>query len=416
MTIVCVLAYASTITDWLYLSSTSLSLIINDEKIHVLRRLKTDDSGLDLTKEVLPGDNTLPEPKTLENLLMWARNRKYDGNISHKAGKFWCDSCDSTMEYPVLRYRLELEISDDTAEEVVIMFDETATSLLKCYDSAMMNTRVCLPPWQTLSEQVRRWSSNPLHTISIRIMRASHVGELLQTMLWRGGSNSNMVAAKADSKTPELKRLNKSLLFSTPSKPIEEKKHRNSQPKGDDVGCYSDTRKKRRVVSEDSNYNSASAGYKGYSSASNNISNPQYFGGSNHANLSPLSNILHTSITIHSNTTVRRDGNIQSFCGLKLSDIRTPNTGTEVSYHSLGALSYQCSSCNATMWQYNALTVAKVATLITNDFVDGEPTRDIIVNTNDGRPKRISELHPSYMALQCPLLFPYGEDWRRLIS
>nr|GEU46880.1 nucleic acid-binding, OB-fold protein [Tanacetum cinerariifolium] len=154
---------------WLYLSSTSLSLIINDEKIHVLRRLKTDDSGLELTKEVLPGDNTLPEPKTLENLLMWARNRKYDsaafhcevkidrirtkngwnvpscggekckkGNISHKAGKFWCDSCDSTMEYPVLRYRLELEISDDTAEEVVIMFDETATSLLKCYDSAMV--------------------------------------------------------------------------------------------------------------------------------------------------------------------------------------------------------------------------------------------------------------------------------------
>ncbi|GJW92955.1 ATP-dependent DNA helicase PIF1-like protein [Tanacetum coccineum] len=60
--------------------------------------------------------------------------------------------------------------------------------------------------------------------------------------------------------------------------------------------------------------------------------------------------------------------------------------------------------------QYNALTVSEVAALIVNDFRDGLPTRDIIVNGKDGRPKRVSELHPSYMALQYPLLFPYGED------
>ncbi|GJR76764.1 helicase [Tanacetum coccineum] len=52
----------------------------------------------------------------------------------------------------------------------------------------------------------------------------------------------------------------------------------------------------------------------------------------------------------------------------------------------------------------------EVATLITNDFGDGIPTRDIIVNKQDSGPKRISELHPSYMSLQYPLLFPYGED------
>ncbi|GKB36720.1 DNA helicase PIF1, ATP-dependent [Tanacetum coccineum] len=60
--------------------------------------------------------------------------------------------------------------------------------------------------------------------------------------------------------------------------------------------------------------------------------------------------------------------------------------------------------------QYNAPTVAEVAALITNDFGDGEPTRDILVCKKDSPPKRISELHPSYMALQYPLLFPYGED------
>ncbi|GJX21618.1 hypothetical protein Tco_0226063 [Tanacetum coccineum] len=56
--------------------------------------------------------------------------------------------------------------------------------------------------------------------------------------------------------------------------------------------------------------------------------------------------------------------------------------------------------------QYNAPTVSEVAALIVNDFEDGLPTRDIIVTGKDNRPKRVSELHPSYMALQYPLLFP----------
>nr|GEV71158.1 hypothetical protein CTI12_AA123990 [Tanacetum cinerariifolium] len=55
--------------------------------------------------------------------------------------------------------------------------------------------------------------------------------------------------------------------------------------------------------------------------------------------------------------------------------------------------------------QYNAHTVSEVAALIINDFGDGLPTRDIIVNKNNTGPQRISELHPSYMALQYPLLF-----------
>ncbi|GJY72869.1 hypothetical protein Tco_0477300 [Tanacetum coccineum] len=60
--------------------------------------------------------------------------------------------------------------------------------------------------------------------------------------------------------------------------------------------------------------------------------------------------------------------------------------------------------------QYNAPNVSKVTALIINDFGDGEPSRDIIVNKNNSGPQRISKLHPSYMKLQHPLLFPYGED------
>ncbi|GJX40010.1 hypothetical protein Tco_0255000 [Tanacetum coccineum] len=49
--------------------------------------------------------------------------------------------------------------------------------------------------------------------------------------------------------------------------------------------------------------------------------------------------------------------------------------------------------------QYNKPTVAEVAILITNDFGDGVPTRDIIMDSKDSGPKRISKMHPSYMAL-----------------
>ncbi|CAI9290023.1 unnamed protein product [Lactuca saligna] len=37
-------------------------------------------------------------------------------------------------------------------------------------------------------------------------------------------------------------------------------------------------------------------------------------------------------------------------------------------------------------------------------------TYDIVVFSHSGRPQRISKLHPSYMPLQYPLLFPYGEE------
>nr|GEX81300.1 hypothetical protein [Tanacetum cinerariifolium] len=49
--------------------------------------------------------------------------------------------------------------------------------------------------------------------------------------------------------------------------------------------------------------------------------------------------------------------------------------------------------------QYNAPTVSEVSALIVNDFRDGFPIRDIVVNKNNTGPQRILELHPSYMTL-----------------
>ncbi|GJX50694.1 putative PIF1 DNA helicase/replication protein A1-like protein [Tanacetum coccineum] len=60
--------------------------------------------------------------------------------------------------------------------------------------------------------------------------------------------------------------------------------------------------------------------------------------------------------------------------------------------------------------QYNLPTASEVASLIVGDFDSTEHKRDVILQCQDGDFKRISELHPSYLALHYPLFFPYGED------
>nr|GEX17759.1 hypothetical protein CTI12_AA123990 [Tanacetum cinerariifolium] len=116
--------------------------------------------------------------------------------------------------------------------------------------------------------------------------------------------------------------------------------------------------------------------------------------------------------------------------------LRKRSAGVPVTYHNNGPPSHECRNCHATMWykerrkvkdgcepnlltlvtrrkstrQYNAPTVSEVAAVIINDFGKGLPTRDVIVHSKDSGPRRVLKLHPLYMSLQYPLLFPYGED------
>jgi hypothetical protein len=59
--------------------------------------------------------------------------------------------------------------------------------------------------------------------------------------------------------------------------------------------------------------------------------------------------------------------------------------------------------------QYNLPTTDQLAMLIVGDFSLDTFKRDIIIETKSKELKRISSLHPAYMALQYPLLFPFGE-------
>ncbi|KAF8077513.1 hypothetical protein N665_1031s0003 [Sinapis alba] len=63
---------------------------------------------------------------------------------------------------------------------------------------------------------------------------------------------------------------------------------------------------------------------------------------------------------------------------------------------------------------YNLPTSSEVAALVVGDFHENMGKRDIILEKNSGKLKRINELHPCYLPLQYPLIFPYGEDGFRL--
>jgi len=59
--------------------------------------------------------------------------------------------------------------------------------------------------------------------------------------------------------------------------------------------------------------------------------------------------------------------------------------------------------------QYNLPSTDQLAMLVVGDFSLDSFKRDIIIETKSGRLRHISSLHPAYMPLQYPLLFPYGE-------
>jgi len=67
--------------------------------------------------------------------------------------------------------------------------------------------------------------------------------------------------------------------------------------------------------------------------------------------------------------------------------------------------------------QYITPTVNEVAELLVGDGTENFGSKDVIIQKRDGTLQRINEAHPSYMALQYPLLFPYGTDgWSQDIS
>ncbi|GJY52472.1 nucleic acid-binding, OB-fold protein [Tanacetum coccineum] len=158
-----------------FLSSSSSTQILDDPQIHELKELKVDNSEGDgsLNQVAVHVDYSQPENGTLENLLIWARNRKNEVSlflftvelsvridnirtrkgwnfpsgggekckkgVEQKEGSFWCELCNKNVEYPVLRFRLKLDVFYKTSSTMVVMFYEPATGLVKCSADSIAN-------------------------------------------------------------------------------------------------------------------------------------------------------------------------------------------------------------------------------------------------------------------------------------
>ena len=64
--------------------------------------------------------------------------------------------------------------------------------------------------------------------------------------------------------------------------------------------------------------------------------------------------------------------------------------------------------------QYSAPAGSEIAGLIVGDFSEDKKSPDVIIQDRGGGLRRISNLHANYMALQYPILFPYGEQGFKL--
>nr|GEW28431.1 ATP-dependent DNA helicase PIF1-like [Tanacetum cinerariifolium] len=301
---------------------------------------------------------------------------------------------------------------DETAEVVVVMFDETKRVLLKCSASSILDYEGQIyfsAPFHFMNmfTDLRMHDEEAYLGLPIalaNIVGISHTLELKSHMYYEHGNyesftcwkvvkgedveegaSSATVAANDASKASKLKRLSKPLAVATPSKLGEEKKQRredledsdakasfvaDSQPKGEDVAYSSNKRKIKR--------NRLGA-----------FIDQDIGDGEDGTIMGSLIKMLDQNSTIAKAFRMEKD-----WC----------HSHTSVNV-DLRMLSERTNSR-----QYNAPTVAEVAALFTNNFRDGKPTRDIVVNKKDSGPKRISELHPSYMAFKYPLLFSYGED------
>ncbi|GJR53662.1 reverse transcriptase domain-containing protein [Tanacetum coccineum] len=579
----------------LYLSSTSSTVFYDDDDIPCLRVAPS--------KAPLPIDCSQPREGTLENLLIWARNRQNnvwlflpvlatcyvsfrpdtyltfvfaDNDLSLKGAKrklkkWVCEACNRAADYPVFRYRLEAVVADDTAHTVVVMFNDTATELLKCSAESLMGTEDEYSDADTelnLPVAIRNLIGTT-HVLEIKSHTYYEYGTFESFNCWKINPNasakddasSSTPAVTANDAEPSMKIVTKPPTVCTPLKPNEEKKQKGHDLEDSDVDevrgplknkgksnadVVVDTKKKRKrdplILFSHNNQritpslrdllqNPVRIHANTIIDQDGRIQSTMNTASRNNQRMTPsFIDMLQNSVRIHTNTIIRQDGRVQSYCGLRLTETATDYSGPSTSkyastrlprrstgpthlrgakkgtqkaaftstgrapytfringqnYHRTGSLlpkegmppkfaqlyffdtqnevRNQASAfidketsegidiqiignlinildwyslvaqafriardwCNTHSWpdfrlrlhserkttrQYNAPTMSEVASININDFGDAHPTREIVVDRKDTGPQCVSELHPSYMALQYPLLFPYGED------
>ncbi|GKC72958.1 putative reverse transcriptase domain-containing protein [Tanacetum coccineum] len=191
----------------LYLSSTSSTVFCDNDDIPCLQELRADDSRAAPSKAPLPIDY---------------RNLSLKG-ATRKLGKWVCEACNRTVDYPVFRYMLEVVVADETVHTVVVMFNDTATELLKCSAESLMGT-----------EDENSDAEDELN-LPVAIRNLIGTDHIIPNSSAEDGASSNTAAVTANDVESPMKIVTKPPTVCTPLKPNEEKKQKGHALEDSDV-------------------------------------------------------------------------------------------------------------------------------------------------------------------------------------
>ncbi|GJR76763.1 ATP-dependent DNA helicase PIF1-like protein [Tanacetum coccineum] len=220
---VCRVTIGFGLADRLYLSSSSSTLIIDDDDIPALKQIKTDQRQGNLTTLMFSQAATfncevrIDKAGTKKDWNYPSCGRAKCKKTIARQEDFWCDSCERIVEYPVMRYRLELEVSDHTVAIVVVMFDETATSLVRCSVDLVL-----------AAEEQDKESHSPLPNALANIVGTTHNLELKAHTYYEHDTYESFTCWKIVSAEEQPSPA-------TPSKPTEEKKRKRVELEDSDA-------------------------------------------------------------------------------------------------------------------------------------------------------------------------------------
>ncbi|KAL6549360.1 hypothetical protein OROHE_008477 [Orobanche hederae] len=509
----------------LCLSSCSSTLILDNDEIPAIVAFKEKVSDVDETESSLPVVASEPQHGTIEELLACGRDKRKDATtfifeveiinvrtknswyypacaggkckkgVTRKDGKLWCDACDQPVNYPKPRFRLEVDVKDSSAHTVIVMWDETATELTKSSAKALLDgldectirqtvSQNCAEimaqdPWNDVSKNPSL--SNMLHT-SIIIHSNTNIRPDGRVQAYCGLKLTNTNTEQAGTsgtrpfkKLPKITSAGLQVSYHNPGPPAtkcpnchaymwreERSKKANKTANPTFSMCCQDGKVRLPKFKEapatlstllDSN-DPGTAKFREQIRVYNGMFCFTSFGGKIRHSINqqkgPYTFRINGQNYHKMGSLIPAEGANPKFAQLyffdtqnevsnrmsAFTDNHTKEGTDETIIRNLTHMLNQFSSVAkafrmARDWcdqnnsydfqlrllgqrsnsrQYNTPSVSEVAVLVTNDCGDTNATRDIIVNNKTFEPERISELHPSYMALQYPLLFIYGED------
>ncbi|GJZ41550.1 nucleic acid-binding, OB-fold protein, partial [Tanacetum coccineum] len=279
-------------------------------------------------------------------------------SVTRQKGYFYCESCNKRVDIPI--YRLELDVSDDTSQTVVVMFDETTTALVGCLAGSLMDIEdkmimlVRAPSVATPSKP-----SEPKRTKSL-VIEDSDAEAIGDSSRYAGKNNVDPLSDNNKRKRKLIEDSTGDVSGGTPKGGNTDRRGSQSDKKKG-VVCRMLGRRPRHP------YRNALAGGRARladlgkkysdisppSSCAVKFRHKLYSGmnacSSNDPMVIPsLSTMLHKSVLIASKTIVGQDGRVHT--------IKPPK---RAALTSAGPLSYQGARCDATMWYAERTNKAK---------------------------------------------------------